>query len=273
MQSDAFSAEINVLKNIRGTENELDKRRQLNKKKKTSLKKISSLHSLDPFLDINGVLRVGGRIKKADLGEGLKTPIILPKVGHVTQLVVRFCHEKTQHSGRGMTLNELRSRGFWVIGGNTAVRRYISMCVRCHYLRGPVGEQKMADLPESRLQSAPPFTYCGVDYFGPWYVKQGRSEVKRYGALFTCMSSRAIHIEIANSLNADSFIQATRRFLCRRGPTKELRSDPGTNFIGAQNELKKAVEEMDKGRIREELLKENIDWVMNPAKASNYGGV
>lgn len=238
---------LKVLQNICATEN---KQRQLDKKKKTSLKKISTLHSFDPFLDRKGVDRVGGWIKKPDLDDGLKTPVILPKTGHVTEPVIRFCHEKTQHSGRGMTLNGLRSRGFRVIGGNTAVRRYISRCVRCLYLRGPTGELKMADLPETRLQSAPPFTYSGVDYFGPFNVKQGWSEVKSYGDLFTCMSSRAIHIKIANSLDADSFIQAVRRFMCRRRPVREIRSDPGTNFVGAQNELKKAVEEMDEGRIK-----------------------
>lgn len=131
----------------------------------------------------------------------------------------------------------------------------------------------MADLPKSRLEPAPPFTYCAVDYFGPWHVKEGRKEVKRYGALFTCMASRSIHIEVAHSMETDSFLQALRRFISRRGPIRELRSDQGTNFVGADNELKKALQEMDDDQIKAELLKNDIDWVRNPATASNFGGV
>ena len=87
------------------------------------------------------------------------------------------------------------------------------------------------------------------------------------------MASRAIHIEVAHSIETDSFIQALCRFTCRRGAIRELRSDRGTNFIGAENELKKAVEEMDDDKIKAELLKDGIDWIKNPAKTSNFGGV
>ena len=88
-----------------------------------------------------------------------------------------------------------------------------------------------ADLPEDRIEPTAPFTYSAVDYFGSFVVKEGRKEVKRYGVLFTCMSSRAIHIEIANTLETDSFINALRRFQAERGPIRQLRSDQGTNFI------------------------------------------
>ena len=124
-----------------------------------------------------------------------------------------------------MTLSEIRFRGFWIIGGSTAVATHISKCVTCRKLRGKVQDQKMADLPVDRLEPAPPFTFCAVDYFGPWNIKEGRNEVKRYGVLFTCMSSRAIHLESANSLDTNSFIDAFRRFTCRRGPIRQLRRE------------------------------------------------
>ena len=95
----------------------------------------------------------------------------------------------------------------------------------------------MADLPKSRVEPAPPFTNSAVDYVGPWYVKEEQKEVKRYWALFTCMAT--IHIEVAHSLDTNSFLQALQRFISRRGPIGELRSDQGTNFVGAQNEFKK----------------------------------
>ena len=209
---------------------------------------------------------------KANLEDNLKNPVILPKIGHITELIIRHAHEKTYHSGRGVTLNELRSNGYWIINGNAAVRRFISRCVRCRYLRGTAGEQKMANLPNSRVEPAPPFSYCAVDCFGPWYVKDGRREVKRYGTLFTCMASRAIHIEVAHSMETDSFLQALRRVIARRGPIRELPSDRGTNFVGAENELKRALQEMDDEKIKAELLTHNIDSIRNPATASNFGG-
>ena len=99
----------------------------------------------------------------------------------------------------------------------------------------------MADLPKLRIEPAPPFIYCGVNFFGPWHVQQGRAVVQRYGALFTCLASRAVHIELADSLETDSFINALRCFICRRGPVREMCCDRGMNFIGADAKLKKAI--------------------------------
>ena len=271
MQKDAFTTELKDLKEIQA--NAQRKGREFEKKKKAMLKRSSPIHNLDPFVDSDQILRVGGRIRRAKFEDKLKTPVILPRKGHLTKLLIRHVHVKVRHGGRGMTLNELRSQGFWIVGGNSAVRQVIFECVTCRRLRGAVGEQKMADLPKARTEEAPPFTYTAVDYFGPWYVKQGRSNVKRYAALFTCMASRAVHVEIAHSMETDSFLQALRRFICRRGSVRELRSDRGSNFIGAERELKEALKEMDDDKIKAELLKEGVDWIRNPASASNFGGV
>ena len=236
----------------------------------------SSISKLDPFIDKDGILRVGGRLKHADIPDQVKHPVILPKNSHITNLVVKCYHERINHQGKGMTLNEIRSRGFWIIGGSSVVGSTIASCVTCRKLRGAVLEQKMSDLPEDRLDCYPPFTYCGVDYFGPFTIKEGRKVLKRYGILFTCMSSRAVHLETATSLDTDSFINALRRFLSRRGPVRQLRSDNGTNFVGARRELKEALEEMDEYHIRDELLKSQCDWIkfkMNAPAASHMGGV
>ena len=133
----------------------------------------------------------------------------------------------------------------------------------------------MGDLPEDRLELAPPFTNCAVYYFGPWLIKQGRKEVKRYGVLFTCMVSRAIHLEVSNTLETDSFINALQRFICRRGPIQLLRSDQGTNFVGAKRELCEAINKLNQRRISSELLKNGCDWMafkMNVPSASHMGG-
>ena len=137
----------------------------------------------------------------------------------------------------------------------------ISRCVVCRKLRAPLQQQKLADLPEDRVEPAPPFTYSAVDYFGPFMVKEGRKEIKRYGVLFTCMASRAIHIETSTSLETDAFINALRRFQAERGPVRQLRSDRGTNFIGAHRELKEALKEMEQDKVRSRLLEENCEWI------------
>ena len=239
------------------------------------IKGTSPLQRLDPFIDQGGLLRVGGRIQQASLDKRVKHPVILPKDAHVTRLIARNYHECTGHQGRGMTLNEIRSSGFWIVGCSSVVSKLIHKCATCRKFRTAVQEQKMADLPGDRLSPAPPFTYCGVDYFGPWYVKQGRSEVKRYGVLFTCLTVRAVHIEVANTLETDAYINALRRFICRRGPVRQMRSDQGSNLVGAKNELRDALNEMDHNKIKTEMLKTNCDWFvvkLNPPSASHRGG-
>ena len=215
------------------------------KQRNLDLKKCSSLYRLDPYLDTDGLLRVGGRLRNASISEGAKHPVILPRRSRVTQLILQYCHEAIKHQGSGMTHNEVRQRGYWIIGGTSAVSHLVSRCVICRKLRSLPQQQKLADLPQDRVEPAAPFTYSAVDYFGPFFVKEGRKEVKRYGVIFTCMASRAIHIETANSLETDAFINALRHFQAERGPVRQLRSDCGTNFIGAHRELKEGLEEMN----------------------------
>ena len=273
VQRVSFKEEVDTLKPRKADKDTPDPK--VTKKQSKVLKGTSSVYRLDPFLDDNGVMRVGGRIRKAACAEDVKHPVILPRKHHITELVVRHCHQQTQHQGRGMTTNEIRTNGFWVLGCSSAVSSCIFRCVKCRKLRARVQEQKMADLPKDRLEPAPPFTYCGVDYFGPWYIKEGRKELKRYGALFTCMASRAVHIETANSLETDAFINALRRFISLRGPIRLLRSDQGTNFVGAKRELKEALQEMDPAHLQRVLSEEGCDFEfkMNVPSASHRGGV
>lgn len=112
----------------------------------------------------------------------------------------------------------------------------------------------MANLPDDHLEPAPPFTFCAVDYFGPWHIKGGRCEVKRYGELFTCLASTAVHLDVESSLSTDSFLNAYHRFVGRCNPVPQLRSDQGTNFVGARNELRQALSTLEHEKIRQEEL-------------------
>ena len=270
VQEQSFHEEIQILRNLSSDsgacKDERDYRRRM--------KKASRLHKLDPFIDENGVLRVGGRLSRAEGSFEVKHPAILPQKGHVTDLIIRHCHQQTAHQGRGMTVNQLRTNGFWIIGSSTAVSRLIRKCVTCNRLRGVTQSQKMSDLPKDRVEPAPPFTYSGMDCFGPWVIREGRKEMKRYGLLFTCMASRAVHIETLNSLTTDAFINALRRFLSVRGPVRQLRSDRGTNFIGAEAEFKRWTE-LNHDKVNDFLMREGCDCInfnFNVPSASHMGG-
>ena len=241
-------------------------------KKGGCVKKSSCLAKLSPVL-IGGVLRVGGRLSRAPLPDESRHQIIISQDSPLGVLLIRFFHEKSGHSGREYVLALLRKR-FWLIRANTTARSVLSSCFQCKRRHGPAGEQKMADLPRSRVTpDQPPFTCVGIDYFGPFLVRQKRSLVKRYGAIFTCLALRAVHLEISHTLDTDSFILALRRFIARRGQVKEIRSDNGTNFTGAEKELRVMISSWNQAKIHDTLLQKGIKWVFNPPAASHHGGV
>ena len=239
---------------------------------KPNTTKTGVLYRLDPFSDKKRILRVGGRLNNTDITEDSRHLTILPRKSHVTTLIIRHTHEQLGNVGRRHVLARLREK-YWIVGANSAVRQVVSACVTCRRNTALKQDQKMADLPSDRLTAAPPFTCVGVDYFGPHIIKEGRKECKRYGALFTCLASRAAHVEIAHSLETDCFLKALRRFVARRGPVREIRCDNGTNFLGARRELREAIEEMDHDEISAKLGQQQIDWKCNPPSASHMSGV
>jgi len=159
------------------------------------------------------MLRVGGRLANAELSKQEKHQIILPKKHLVVSLIIRNCHMITNHSGKETTFAKAREK-YWIVSAKSAVRNELRNCYECKRRFAHPGLQKMSDLPPEKVTPGrPPFSYVGVDYFGPFLVKQSRSVVKRYGCLFICLTIRAIHIEIAHSLDTDSFINALQRFI------------------------------------------------------------
>ena len=152
---------------------------------------------------------------------------------------------------------------YWAAGVNSTSRTVISRCVPCRKQRGKTCSQKMADLPADRVTpDDPPFTKVGMDYFGPFEVKRGRSLLKRYGVVFTCLTTRAVHLEMASSLDTDSCINAIRRFVARRGQVAEIRSDNGTNLVGAEKELRREIQSWNLQKINDTLLRRSIIWTI-----------
>ena len=137
----------------------------------------------------------------------------------------------------------------------------IGKCVRCKQLRGQLQQQKKADLPKDRMCIEPPCTYCGINIFGPFVVKDGWREIKKYGALYVCLSSRAVHIEVVHSLSTDLLILSFRCFIGQREIVRMIRSDNGTNFVGVSAELICAFQEMDHKKTGD-FLENGGDWMV-----------
>lgn len=208
----------------------------------------SSLRRLKPILR-NGLLCVGGRLSLANIAPSERHPIILPYKGHLTDMVIQYYHEHSNHVGIMYVLGLMREK-FWVVKGNAVVRRVLGKCIKSRKAHGKVIEQQMADLPPDRVEAGkPPFYRSGVDLFGPFFIKRGRVQIKHWGVIFTCLNMRAIHLEVASNLTSDSFINAFRRFLARRGQVKTIRCDCGTNFVGSRKVLDSSYEFLGDNKV------------------------
>ena len=162
-------------------------------KNKENVKISSKINCLNLYLDENGIIRVGGRLEKPDINNDCKHP----KGCHYSKLITLWCRQKPGHSGRGMTLNKVKSSGFfWIVNANSVIRSLIIHYVTCRNLRGKPGKQVMSELPSDRLQESPPFTYCGVDLFGPFTIKiigkNGKGVLHRFN-VYLFMQSRNSH--------------------------------------------------------------------------------
>jgi len=229
----------------------------------------SRVASLDPALNAtNGLLCTGSRLQ---FGKPRAPLIILPDKDPVTKRIIAHAHVRNGHVGIEQVLSITRNR-FWILKGRAAVKSVLHDCRMCRRRKTPPARQQMAPLLAEQLTpELPPFTYVGVDLFGPFQVKQRRSSVKRYGVLFTCITTRAIHLEVAHSLDTDSFLGAFSRFAARRGKPKKMFSDRGTNFVAAEKELKDAFHQLN--RDPSPLVDLGIEWSFNPPHASHRGGL
>lgn len=185
------------------------------------IKRSSHLYKLNLVLQ-DGTQRVGGRLNCAAMPEESKDPAISAKDLRVSELILQEVHKEVDHSGCNHVVSKLRLK-YWILNVSTVVRKVLSKYVVCRWLHGVTGQQQMADLPRNRLlPDEPHFSRTGVDFFGPFEVKRGRVTMKRYCVIFTCLAIRAVHLEVAASLDTDSFIHALRRFIARRGQVLDL---------------------------------------------------
>ena len=204
-----------------------------------------------------------------ELTEDMKHPIILPSRGALTRLVVLQFHEDNFHVGVQHTLLSTRKK-FWIVNGNASVKRYLSECGNCALDKAKPVRQLMADLPAARTAASHKvFAICGLDYFGPVNYVEGRSTRKAWGLLFTCMASRAIHVEIVNSLSLKDFVLAFSRFNDVRGGVEVIYSDNGSTFQAAAKTLPALLKTPE---LRNSLRKKGVKWEFIPPYSPSQGG-
>lgn len=229
----------------------------------------SRLATLSPML-LDGVICVGGRLRHAPLASENINPMIVPCEHHVAEIIIIFYHQVLEHAGREHVLSVVRQH-YWIIKARVLTRKVLRRCITCRKRSEAPMKQMMGDLPRARITPyEPPFTYTGLDLFGPFYVKRGRSTEKVYGCIFVCFTTRAIHIEDVGSLETDDFIQALRRFISIRGAAKEIWSDNGTNFVGGEKEIRLAVQEWNEKAIVESLHERGVEWHSQPLKKWHF---
>ncbi|KAJ2948430.1 hypothetical protein O0L34_g7673 [Tuta absoluta] len=238
----------------------------------TNQKRISNdsrLRHLSMIVDESGVLRLRPRTTAAnDIQEEALSPAILDGNHPYCRLYIDWIHRQLHHSGVECVTNETRQR-YWVLRLRPTVRSIIKCCQPCRLRRATPPEPLTGNLPSCRLaHHQRPFTYSAVDYFGPLNVTVARHHEKRYVALFTCLTTRAVHLEIAASLSADAAILALRRMINRRGCPDTIWSDNGTNFHGADAELRKAA----LTSMQQEADIKNVNWRYIPPGAPFMGG-
>ena len=237
------------------------------------VKRSSRIAPLSPFIGPNRLIRSAGRIKRlVEVDFDVKHPIVLDARHAFVKLFLRHTHVK-HHQGIDYLRAKMQER-YTILKLRSLLRSIKSNCVTCRMFRAATIQPIMADLPVERLAyQSPPFTNTGVDYFGPFYVTVRRTTEKRWGFLFTCLTTRAVHVEIVPSMEASSCVMGVERFVSRRGTPVIIWSDNGTNFVGAEKELRENIEKWNTINIAVDIAHKGIKWRFNPPSAPHQGGI
>jgi hypothetical protein len=237
----------------------------------------SKLCQLHPFVDLRGILRVGGRLQKAEIPEETKHQIIMPHNHPLTHFIIQEYHKINSHAGFTLLWCTLQ-RKYWFLRARDTIRHLVRKCVSCRKTRAETAHQLMGSLPTPRVRPARPFSNCGVDFAGPFTIRQfkgrGGKTWKCYFAIFVCMATKAVHLESVTELTTEAFIATFKRFSARRGVSRNMYSDNGTNFVGADRELQELLESAKhQSAVSHHHTDNGVDWHFNPPSAPHQGGL
>lgn len=261
------------------------------------INKKSKILQLNPFLDSDGCLRVGGRLKESNLSYDRKHPIIIAP-GSIASLIIADTHQRALHGGLRLTMNLVRE-SYWIMKLRNQAKKHIVNCVKCCRQAKHSSEQIMANLPKARVTETAVFTYVGLDYAGPYKIKASnvRSPPTRikpivingeviksipkvpvyegYIALFVCFATKAIHLEVVSDMTTETFLAAFDRFINRRGTPECVYSDNAKTFIGAKNliaiDQEKSI--LEYSRVARHVANEGIQWQFIPPRGPHHGGI
>lgn len=244
--------------------------------KNSSVSSKSKLLQLNPFMDnITNIIRVGGRILNSKYDFDKKHPVVLPPRHPLTLLIARDQHIRLLHAGPQALLASLREK-YWPLSGRNLARKIVHDCTTCFRFNAKPEQYIMGNLPASRITPARPFLTTGLDYAGPFLLRdrKGRNfkTSKAYVSLFICFVTKAIHLEVVSDLTTECFLAALKRFMARRGKCSQIFSDNGTNFVGANNELQSFLNNHSFD-IETDLANEGINWNFIPPRAPHFGGL
>ena len=197
--------------------------------------KKGDLQNLSRFKDDSGIIQVGGRVDEALVSFEIKHPAVLPRDHWIPLLITRHFHQ--------VTVAKIRTK-FWIIRAHELAKSVKFRCVLCREIEAKTETQLMADLPRTHLEPfTPPFYNTACDYFEPYKVKISRNKTaKHYGVIFTCLNTRAVHLELATDYSTMEFMQMLRRFFAIRGQPALMMSDNGSQLLGAERELREIIQ-------------------------------
>lgn len=242
------------------------------------ISRTSTLRSLNPILHDDGILRVGGRLANSTaLPIEMTAPIIIPKRSKFADLLITHSHLHTLHGGPSLMLAYIRQR-FWVIDGPNHARHFVKKCNKCFRFSSTLGQQMMAALPSARVTPSRPFSHTAMDYSGAVMIRsargRGQHATKGYIAVFVCLVTKAIHIEVVSDLTSVAFIAAYKRFTGRRGICTDIYSDNATNYVGAAAIFSKT--EREKGfnnDVISTLATMGTKWHFSPPLSPHFNGL
>lgn len=236
----------------------------------------SKLNSLSPYMDENELIRAKGRLSSAYCSEDTKHPVIIPNDSRLSELLIIQAHSETNHGHVQQIMQYIRTN-FWISKLRSESRRHVHKCIVCARYNKGFEEQLMASLPADRMRRNRAFLITGVDYCGPIEITErykSRSNTRKcWIAIFVCMVTRAVHIDIIADLSAAEFIACFERFINRRGHCNKLYSDNGTSFVGAYKEIKIAYKNWDVPEVHEHLNKRRTEWIFMKPAAPHQGGI
>ena len=244
------------------------------------VRKDSKLKSVNPFISKEGLLLVGGRLGNANISSMQANPVILSASDWLTKLIFQHFHITLSHCGPTLLIAHT-AIFLYVVAARQLEKSVCRDCLVCKRRAPKAMAQMMGQLPAPRVNPALCFLHTGVDYAGPILLKRGNprkpSITKGYLAIFVCLATKAVHIEVVSSLSTPALLAAIRRFISQKGLPTHFYTDNGSNFVGARHELGDLYVFLNldttEAAIRECLMSKKITWHHIPQRAPHFGGI